>query len=343
MSIDKLKKEIKSGKFSPVYLLHGEESYLIDEAASFLEQSILQEHEKVFDQQILYGSDVNARYILEQLMQFPMMAPRRLVIVREAQLMDGILELEAFAHKPVPSSILVLCYKGKSLDKRTKLYDGIKKHGFILAADKLKEADILPWVLDTAAEMKMKLDYDAAEAMVELIGNEISVLFPELQKLAGNVTPGVAITKMEILDLVGLSREYNVFELQNALESGNVIKTMRIGAMIAEQKGYSIIPLIALLAGNYTKMYVIRSMINADDNVIAEAMGLKSPYPVRILRQSAKKYTLETLERCIGWLHVYDMKSKGWNWPHKDDRALTIELLGHLMHPDYVPVFAESS
>ncbi len=341
MSFNQLQKEIKAGKFYPVYLLHGEESYLIDEAASFLEQNILREHEKVFDQQILYGSDCDARYIMEQLMLFPMMASRRLVIVREAQQMEGILGLEPFVQKPVATSILVLCHKGKNLDKRTKLYDGIKKNGFILAADKLKESEVLPWLFSTAAELQLKLDHDAAEAMVELIGAEISRLFPELKKLASNSTPGVPITKIEILDLVGLSREFNVFELQNALESGDVVKTMKIGAMMSEQKGYSIIPLIALLAGYYTRLYITRSMLSADDDTIAEAIGIKSLYVIRGYKAAAKKYTPEILERCIGWLHVYDMKSKGWNFRGGDDRALTIELLGHLMHPDFEPEFTD--
>lgn len=343
MSLDKLKKELKTGKFSPLYLLHGEESYLIDEAASYLENHVLQEHERVFDQQILYGADCTARYIVEQLLLFPMMAPKRLVIVREAQQVDGLLELEAYAHKPVPSSILVLCYKGKSLDKRTKLYDGIKKNGFILAADKFKEADVLPWILDTASELKIKIDYDAAEAMMELIGAEITLLYPELKKLAISSTPGVAITKTEILDLIGLSREFNVFELQKAIESGNVARAMKIGSLMAEQKGYSIIPFIALMAGHYTKLYVTRSMISEDDQVIAAALDMKNPYMVKNYKNAAKKYSPETLERCIGWLHVFDMKSKGWDYKGGEHRSLTIELLDHLMHPDTVPVFAENN
>ena len=325
-----------------MYLLHGEEPYLIDEAATFLEHNVLQEHEKVFDQQILYGSDSDAKYIMEQLMIFPMIAPRRMVIVREAQQMDDIIGLETFVQKPVPSSILVLCHKGKSLDKRTKLYDGIKKNGFILAADKLKESDVLPWILSMAEELNLKIDHDAAEAMIELIGGEISRLYPELKKLATHAAPGTPITKLEILDLVGLSREYNVFELQKALESGDALKTMKIGAMISEQKGYSIIPFIALLGGYYTRLYIVRSMMSADDNTIAEAIGIKSPYVIRGFKVAAGKYTPETLERCIGWLHVYDMKSKGWNYKGGEDRALTIELLGHLMHPDFVPAFYEA-
>ena len=263
--------------------------------------------------------------------------------MREAQLMDNLSDLETFAHKPVPSSILVLCHKGKNLDKRTKLYDGIKKNGFILAADKLKESEVLSWVLSMATDLKIKLDHDAAEAMIELIGGEISNLFPELKKLASNATPGVPVTKLDILDLIGLSREYNVIELQRALETGDVMKTMKIGAMMAEQKGYSIIPLIALLAGYYTRLYITRSMLSADDDTVAEAIGIKSAYVIRGYKTASKKYSSETLERCIGWLHVYDMKSKGWNYRGGDDRALTIELLGHLMHPDYVPAFTENN
>ena len=343
VSFDKLQKEIKAGKTYPVYLLHGEESYLVDEAAAFLEQHLLQEHEKVFDQQILYGSDVDARFVMEQMMLFPMMASKRLVIVREAQQIANISELEKIVLKPVPSSILVLCFKGKSMDKRTKLYSGIKDKGFILAADPLKESDVLPWLLNTASGLNIRIDHDAAEAMIELIGGEISRLYPELKKLASNSAPGASINKLEILDLVGLSREYNVFELQNALESGDVVKTMKIGALMAEQKGYSIIPLIALLAGHYSKVYITKSMPSADDQTIADAMGMKSTYMVRNYKAAAKKYSIETLERCIGWLHVYDMKAKGWNYRGGDDRALTIELLGHLMHPDYVPAFSENN
>ena len=207
MSFDQLKRDIKGGLTYPVYLLHGEESYLIDEAADFLERHLLQEHEKAFDQQILYGMDCNARYVLEQLQLFPMMAVRRIVFVREAQQMEDLKELEAYVNRPAPSSILILCYKGKSIDKRLKVYDAIKKNGFILAADRLKEKEVLPWLMKTAGDLKLKIDPDAGEAMIELIGEEISLLHPELTKLAVNHAGGSTISKTDILDLIGLSRE----------------------------------------------------------------------------------------------------------------------------------------
>ncbi|HXR80787.1 MAG TPA: DNA polymerase III subunit delta [Saprospiraceae bacterium] len=341
MAIGQLQKDIKAGKIYPLYLLHGEESYLIDEAAEFLEAHLLQENEKAFDQQILYGMDMNVRFVIEQLMLFPLLAPRRVVFVREAQQLEDLKDLETYASRPAPSSVLILCHKGKSLDKRWKLYDAIKQKGFILAADRMKDKEVQSWLMDTASTLHIKLDPEAANLMIELIGIEISHLYPELKKLAishSNIKP---VLPADIIDLVGMSREYNAFELKNALESGDVKKTMQIGARMAEQKGYSIIPLIALLNGFYSGLLIVKSLGNASDAIIGEAMGNKSPWLIGKTKDAARRYTLENLERCIGWLHIYDMKSKGWN-SSADDYALTVELLDHLLYPGKEPVFNEN-
>ncbi|HUR30766.1 MAG TPA: DNA polymerase III subunit delta [Saprospiraceae bacterium] len=338
MSIDQIHKDIKAGKFFPIYLLHGEEAYLIDEAAELLEESIVEENAKPFDQQILYGTDCDARYVLEQLMLFPLLAPKRLVLIREAQLMADIKDLEGYATKPAPSSVLVLCHKGKSLDKRLKLYDAIKKNGFILAADPLKEKEVIPWLMHTSSELGIKLEVEAAEALVELIGGDISKLYPELKKLKGIHTLSDSVSRTEIIDLVGMSREYNVFELQDALESGDSLKMMKIAMIMADHKDYSVIMLVATLAGYFTRMYAVKSMGNADDTAIAEAIGIKSSWVIKKYKSAAYKYSIGAIERIIGWLHVYDMKAKGWSYKGGDERALTIELLGHIMHPDREPM-----
>ena len=342
MALDQLQKDIKAGKIYPVYLFHGEESYLIDEAAHYIEEHLLQEHEKAFDQQILYGLDADARFIVEQLMLFPLLASRRLVIVREAQQLDNLKDLETYVSRPAPSSVLVLCHKGKSMDKRTKLFDAIKQKGYILAADRMKEKEVLAWLIQTASSLHIKLDAQAAGLMVELIGDEVSKLFPELQKLAishSNIKP---VLPADILDLVGMSREYNVFELQNALEAGDAQKTIRIASRMSEQKGYSIIPLIALLGGFYSRLLAVKSLGNAGDAAIAEAIGNKSPWLINKSKDAARRYSLEDIERSIAWLHIYDMKSKGWSNPGADDRALTIELLDHLLFPGKMPEFTEN-
>jgi len=341
MSLGQLQKDIKAGKFYPIYLLHGEESYLIDEAAEFLEAHLLPENQKAFDQQILYGMDMNARNVIEQLMLFPLLAERRVVFVREAQQLEELKDLETYASRPAPSSVLILCHKGKSLDKRLKLYDAIKKNGFILAADRMKEKEVQAWLKDTAGTLHIKLDPEAASLMIELIGIDIDQLYPELKKLAishSNIKP---VMPADIIDLVGMSREYNVFELKNALEAGDIVKTMQIGARMAEQKGYSLIPLIALLNGFYSGLLVVKSLGNASDAVIGEAMGNKNTWLIGKTKEAARRYSLEHLERCIGWLHIYDMKAKGW-YSSVDDRSLTIELLDHLLYPGEAPVFNEN-
>lgn len=338
MSYEQLQKDIATGKTYPVYLFHGEESLLIDQAATLLEERLLQEHERVFDQVILYGMDVTARQVLEQLMLFPMLASKRVVIIREAQQLIDIKELEVFVQRPAATSILVLCHKTKSLDKRTKLFEAIKKTGFIIAADALKAKELLPWILKTAAGFKVKIEEEAAQAMIELIGEEISLLYPEIYKLSISHSDGKPVTAHAIIDLVGMSREYNVFELQNALEAGNIALTMRIGSRMAEQKGYSIIPLIALLGGFYTRLLAAKSIGTANDAAIGEAIGNKSPFLINKAKEAARRYSLAHIEQCIHWLHVYDMKSKGWNNTGADDRALTIELLDHLLYPADISV-----
>ena len=342
MSIQQIHKDIKQGKFYPIYLLHGEENYLIDEAAELLQESVVDEHARSFDQQILYGTDCDARFVMEQLMLFPLLSPKRLVIIREAQLMADIKELEPYASRPAPCSILVICYKGKSLDKRLKVYDAIKKNGFILAAEPLKEQQVVPWLMQTAKELDIPLQAEAADALVELIGNEISKLYPELKKLKGIHLPDGSVTRNEIIDLVGLSREYNVFELQAALEADDKVKMMKIAMIMSEQKDYSIIMVIATLAAYFTRVYAVKSMPSADDAALGEAIGIRSPFVIRKYKSGASKFSLTQLENIIKWLHIYDMKAKGWSNRNADDRALTIELLSYIMHPDVSPALANA-
>ena len=190
MAIGQLQKDIKAGKIYPLYLLHGEESYLIDEAAEFLEAHLLQENEKAFDQQILYGMDMNVRFVIEQLMLFPLLAPRRVVFVREAQQLEDLKDLETYASRPAPSSVLILCHKGKSLDKRWKLYDAIKQKGFILAADRMKDKEVQSWLMDTASTLHIKLDPEAVNLMIECSLHKLVHSLDELRDYLGEYQAG---------------------------------------------------------------------------------------------------------------------------------------------------------
>jgi DNA polymerase-3 subunit delta len=334
MDLESLKRDLKAGHVAPIYLLHGEERYFIEAAEALLEETIMP-GEAAFDKFIAYGNEVTRMGLLDQLHGLPFIEPRRLVMLREAQLMDGeeFYKLESYVGRPAPSSVFVIAFKGKKVDKRRKFVDALRKAGgFILESDKLGDKEILPWLEQAAKGLGLRLAQGAPEAMVELIGKEVSLLYPELVKLAGAFGRDKTVAVPDILDLVGMSREYNAFELKNAIEGGDRAKAMKIGTRMAEQKGYSIIPVIALLIGYYANLYTVRSLGKASAEEVGEAIGNKNAFIVRRTMEQATRYTPDRLERCLAWLHEYDMKSKGWENPGRDDKSLTIELLDKLLY-----------
>lgn len=332
MDIATLKKDIQSEKYYPVYLLHGEERFFIEQAETLLEANLIEENAKSFDQFKVYGADVTFAQIRDQLTMFPMLGPRRAVFIREAQTMDEFYQLESYVARPIPSTVLVLSFKGKKVDKRKKFYQLVKDNGWVLESEKLDDKQIMPWLQKTASELNLRFADGAPEALVDLLGKEVSLLYPELIKLQLAFPEGTSIQINDILDFVGMSREYNVFELKNAMDAGQREKAMKIGAFMAEQKGYSIIPFIALLAGHYSNLYAIRSLGSPTADQVGQVTGNKSPYVIKLNMEQAKKYSLERLEYIISQLHEYDMKSKGWNNPGRDDRMLTIELLDKILY-----------
>lgn len=331
MDFAALKKDVQAGKIYPVYLLQGEERFFIEQAENFLDSHLVDEGARSFDLFKAYGADLTFAQLRDQLTLFPMLGQRRAVLVREAQAMDEFYQLESYVARPIPSTVLVLSFKGKKVDKRKKFFQLVKDHGWVLEADKLDDKQITPWLLKTAAELDIRFADGAPEALIDLIGKEVSLLYPELVKLQLAFPEKSAIQINDILDFVGMSREYNVFELKNAMDSGQREKAMKIGAHMADQKGYSIIPFIALLAGHFANLYAIRSLGNPTADQVGQVLGNKSPYVVKLNIDQAKRYSIERLEFIIGQLHDYDMKSKGWKNPGRDDKSLTIELLDKIM------------
>lgn len=334
MDLEGLKRDLAAGQIAPVYLLHGEERFFIEAAEDILEQAILP-GESPFDKVIAYGNEVTRSGLLDQLHGLPFIESRRLVILREAQLMDTeeFYHLESYVGRPAPTSVLVISFKGKKVDKRRKFADQLKKGGgVLLESERLADREITPWIEKTAAGLGVKLATGAADAMVELIGKEVSLLYPELVKLGGAIGRERPVKVQDILDLVGMSREYNSFELKQAIENGNKVRAMKIGTRMAEQKGYSIIPVIALLMGYYSNLYAVRSLGNPTADQVGQVIGSKSPFVVKKTIEQAKLYSTERLEACLQWLHEYDMKSKGWKNGGRDDKTLTIELLDKLLY-----------
>ena len=213
-------KEIKQRKFHPVYFLEGEESYFIDKIADTLEEYVLEEHERDFNQVILYGKDSSVDEVVNNAKRFPMMAERQLVMVKEAQMLDRLSAdsdnntLLPYLENPLESTVLVFCYKHKTLDKRTSFAKLIKKNSLLYSSKKLYDNNIPSWIISYVSRNSGKIKPEAASLLAEYLGNDLSKISNSLNKLLINVKGGRAIDPELIERYIGISKDYNNFELQ---------------------------------------------------------------------------------------------------------------------------------
>src|SRR6201986_1184518 len=237
MSADDIIKDIKNRKFKPLYLLHGDEPYYIDLVGNYVEHKVLSDAEKGFNQTVLYGKDTDIMTVLNAAKRYPMMADYQVVLVKEAQDMKWgkddddkktINPLLAYLESPLPSTILVFCYKYGKFDKRKKSYKAIDKNGIVFESTTLYDNKVPGWIEDFVQEKGYKISPQAAALLGEYLGNDLSKIANELEKLMLNVSKGQEITPKEIQDNIGISKEYNVFELQTALGKKDVVKVNRI-------------------------------------------------------------------------------------------------------------------
>src|SRR6476620_8934787 len=231
----KIVNEIKSGNIKPIYFLMGEEPYYIDKLSDYIEQNVLTEEEKGFNQTVLYGRDVSMEDIISTAKRYPMMAERQVVIVKEAQeLARTIDKLESYAENPMPSTVLVFCYKYKTLDKRKKVTKLLAKSGVVYESKKLYENQVGDWIKKVLAGKKYGIEPKASAMLVEFLGTDLSKINNELEKLQIILPKGSTITPKHIEENIGFSKDFNVFELQNALGSKNQLKAYKIAQYFAD-------------------------------------------------------------------------------------------------------------
>ncbi|RZK18950.1 MAG: DNA polymerase III subunit delta, partial [Pedobacter sp.] len=217
---------MKARKFKPVYLLHGEESYYIDQVTDYIEDKLLNDAEKGFNQTVLYGKDTDMATVLGAAKRYPMMSDYQVVIVKEAQDLKwgkddgGSKEAEfvlSYFEKPLPSTILVLAFKYANFDKRKKIYKAISKSGLIFQSDPVRDYKLVPWIEEFIKEKGYKIDQQASALMAEYLGTDLSKIANEIEKLMLNVPKETIINADLVQKNIGISKEYNVFELQKAL------------------------------------------------------------------------------------------------------------------------------
>jgi DNA polymerase-3 subunit delta len=328
--------EIKARKFSPVYFFCGEEPYFIDTLTDAIEQLALNEMEKAFNQTVLYGKDVSARQILETAGRFPMMAERQVVIVREAQALSLKEEEESqylnYLKHPVKSTVLVFAWKHGKPDGRKSFGKEMSKSAVFFESKTLYENQVAAWLKNWLSERKYKIDAQAAELLVEFTGNNLSNISNELEKLIINKQAGATITADDIETQVGVSKEYNVFELNNALGAKNKTKAYKIvNYFTANPKSGPLVMVVGTLYGFFTKVYQYHHSKSLSEKEIAALIKV-SPFFVKDYKVAAQNYGIEKLEQIFYLLEEYDLRSKGVDNTGVKEGELMKELVFRILH-----------
>lgn len=313
MPLDKVKSllaDIKNGKTKPIYFLMGEEPYYIDAIAKFIEDNVLSEEEKGFNQMVLYGRDVTIDDIVGSAKRFPMMAERQVVIVKEAQDLSRTIEnLLPYAENPQPTTILVMCYKYKTLDKRKKLSKAVAKNGVLFESKKLYENQVPDWIKRVLAAKGYTITPKAAQMLVEFLGNDLGRIGNELEKLQLILSPGQQITPQAIEENIGISKDFNNFELQNAIGERDMKKAFAIIQYFSQNpKNNPIVVTVALLYSFFSKLLKYHALTNKGE--AAKALGVH-PYFLKDYQLAAKNYPMKKVSAAIEVIRDVDMKGKG--------------------------------
>lgn len=355
---DKILLDLKRKIFKPVYFLSGEEAYYIDLISDFIENNAIDENDREFNQHIVYGKDVDLSAIVGLCKQFPMMSEHQVVIVKEAQ---GIKEFgksggdsdedsdevkenkgggkqggaqifSSYLSNPLSSTILVICYKHKTIDKRSAIAKALQKHAVFFETKKLYDNQLQGWITEYIKGLGFSISPKGAFLLAEFLGNDLSKIVNEVAKLIINIKPGSEITADQIQNLIGISKDFNVFELQDALGAKDVLKANRIVNYFSENiKDNPNVLTLATLYTYYCKVLKYHFLADKSKFSAAGALGI-NPFFVDGIAKGASHYSTAKLKTIFSLLKEYDLKSKGVNNNSFDQGALLKELTFKILH-----------
>jgi len=333
MEYSQIISDLKNGNYAPVYFLHGEEPYFIDLITDWIEDNVLGDAEKGFNQVVLYGKETDFKQVMDQAMQFPMMASYRVVIVKEAQSMSGIDRLADYFANPSDQTILVLAHKHKSFDKRKKkAWSALKKNAVILESKKLYDNQVPAYVKSIAKEKGLIITDQPAFIMAEHLGNELSKIDNEIGKLRLNLEQGTEVTLDHIQKYIGISKDYNIFELQKAIGKRDKLRAYRIVKYFSEnKKDHPIQMNVGSLYNYFTKLMIAKKYEQSDDRTFA-AKAKINPYFAREYKSAARYYSFSQLARSFALLHEMDKHSKGVEQRRSTELGLYQEFLFQLFN-----------
>ena len=320
---------IKSRNIQPVYFLMGDEPYYIDKISDYVAKNVLTEEERGFNQMIVYGKDTSLDEIISHAKRFPMMAEYQVVIVKEAQHLSRTIEqLVSYVEQPQSSTVLVFCYKYKKLDKRKKLYKAISKNGVLFESKKLYENQVADWIRRVLSGKGYAITPKSSAMLVEYLGTELSKIDNELQKLYLSVEKGQEITPELIEKHIGISKDYNNFELKKAIAERNLSKASRIIHYFSQNpKDNPFVVTVTLLHTFFSQVLQFHGLKDQTPKSVAQSLGV-NPYFVGEYQIAAKNYPMKRVSQIISGLRSLDLKGKGLGATNISQYDLLKELLG---------------
>ena len=333
MTYEDILKDLKDKKYKPVYLLMGEEPYYIDRVTDYIAKNVLSEEEKTFNQIVLYGKDTDIPGVINAARRFPMMSNRQVVIVKEAQELVKIEDLIHYVDNPLESTLLVINYKYKKFDKRKKLFKAIDKHGVILDSRRLYDDKIPAWISSYLLGRGKKIEPKAAVILCEFLGNDLGKIANELEKLALILGEGEeTINAKHIEENIGISKDFNNFELNNALGQRNVLKANRIVKYFeSNPRAHPITLSITSIYFFFSKLLSYHFLSNRSRKNVASVLKI-DPFFIQEYERAAQNYNTAKTVQVISLLREFDLKSKGFGNVSTSDGDLLKELVYKIIH-----------
>ncbi|MFZ9586052.1 MAG: DNA polymerase III subunit delta [Crocinitomicaceae bacterium] len=325
-------KDIRNKKFEKMYFLHGEEAYFIDAICDALIEHALEDHERDFNQTILYGKDAEVLSLISELKAYPMMSERRLVVLKEAQSFKNLDDLEAYADQPSESTIFVVCHKYKTFDARKKVLKSFAKNGLVFKSDKVREYHLADWISNHVKTIGYSINSKASMLLAEFLGTDLGRIVKELEKLAILLPPGTTIDETHIELNIGISKDYNVFEFVNAISARNTEKAFKIIQYFEyNPKAADITVIISNLFKFFSQIMRIHFLPNKSHEAIAQAVGVP-PFVAGELLKAKNQYDPRKIAAVIELLHRFDLKSKGVGNASASQGELLKELTYQILH-----------
>ena len=329
---------LKENRINPIYFLQGDESFYIDEISNYIEDNILSEAEVGFNLTVMYGKDCKMHEVLTNAKRFPMMAERQVVIVKEAHLLadfkvkGGRALLEAYVNNPLISTVLVFCYKYGKLDGKTTLAKALKKNSIVLTSEKLRDYQVPKWILAYLSKKGYKITELATQLLTDHIGSNLERLANEIDKLLINLAPDAIIDDTIIEKNIGISKDYNVFELQNAIMARDILKANKIiNYFGSNPKNHNAIPIIALLYNLFSKLLIVHQTKDKSPKSLSRVLKI-NPFFVKDYLAGARNYPFYAVMKNIEYVSQADLEAKGIGSPSLSSENILKQLVFKLIH-----------